>query len=233
MIPRLQLILDLEVVAGSGHDPVQLACAAVAGGVGAVHLRSRACPAGALLEWASRLRVALAGRALLLVNDRLDVALAAAADGVQLPGVGLPPAAARALARTWQQGAGTASHEALAGWESRTQPLLIGCSVHDAAAARMATGDGADFLLVGTVFASHSHPERAPGGDTLVRAVRAATTLPLIAIGGITPVTAAHAMAAGADGVAVMRAVIEAPDPTAAAGALSRELVSARADALA
>jgi thiamine-phosphate pyrophosphorylase len=208
VIPRLHLILDLEALAAMGRDPVAVATAAVAGGVGAVHLRAPDRPAGSLLELAQALRAALAGRALLLINDRLDVALAAGAGGVQLPAAGLPPAAARSLVKTM-------------GMDGRTggAGFLIGCSVHDPEQAR-AAGGGADFLLLGTVYASRSHPGRAPGGEALVRAVRAAARVPLIAIGGITVDTASQALAAGADGVAVIRAIVEAPDPGEAAARL-------------
>jgi thiamine-phosphate pyrophosphorylase len=199
VIPRLHLILDLETLAALDREPLTVATAAADGGVGAVHLRAPDRPAGALLELA---------QALVLVNDRLDVALASGAGGVQLPAAGLPPGVARRLVES------AGRH-----WRVDGAPFLIGCSVHDPEQARAAGGD-ADFLLLGTVFASRSHPGRAPGGEALVRAVRAATRLPLIAIGGITADTAAQAIAAGADGVAAIRAIVEAPDPGEAAARL-------------
>jgi thiamine-phosphate pyrophosphorylase len=224
----LHLILDLDALPGNCPDPVTLAAAAVAGGVGVVHLRGPGRSAGDLLTEALRLRQALQGQALILVNDRLDVALAARADGVQLPGNGLPPAAARALTRRLRPDAALAAKP---GSEKRGDAddqstlerhgeFLIGCSVHDAASARAAEAGGADFLLVGTVFASQSHPGQVPGGEVLLRAVRADCRLPLIAIGGISSANAGAVVRAGADGVAVIRAVTEAQDPSAAAAAL-------------
>ena len=209
MIPRLHLILDLAALAAGGRDPLALAVAAVRGGVEAVHLRGPGRPASEVLALACALRGALPPPVPLLINDRLDVALLAEAGGVQLPESGLPPGAARALARR-------------AGWADET--FLIGCSVHSVAAACGAERDGADFALLGTVFASASHPGAPPGGEALVAAARAETRLPLIAIGGITAETAPRALAAGADGVAVIRAIAEAPDPALAAAALRRAL---------
>jgi thiamine-phosphate pyrophosphorylase len=228
VIPHLHLILDLDALPDHYPDPVTLAAAAVAGGVGAVHLRGPARAAGDLLTQARRLHQALKGRALILVNDRLDVALAAQVDGVQLPESGLPPAAVRELAETNRP-------DDAVGGESRTGRLggadesprltqrpkfLIGCSVHDAASARAAEVDGADFLLVGTVFASQSHPGRVPGGVALIRTARAACRIPLIAIGGISTANAGEVVRAGANGVAVIRAITEAQDPRAVAAAL-------------
>ena len=102
--------------------------------------------------------------------------------------------------------------------------FLIGSSVHAPDAAKQAEREEADFVLLGTLYASASHPEGVAGGEALVRAVRADTRLPLIAIGGITAENVAAVRAAGADGVAVMRAIVEAPDPEAAAAALLRAL---------
>lgn len=176
---------------------------AVASGVDAVHLREPDLPAGALYDLALTLRAVTRGSALLLVHDRLDVALAAGADGVQLGERGLPVAAARQVAG---------------------DRLLIGRSVHSAAGAAQAAAEGADLVLVGTIFASASHPDHSPGGVELIRAARSACTLPLIAIGGIDATNAAHALAAGADGVAVIRAILGAPAIAAAVVELTRAL---------
>jgi thiamine-phosphate diphosphorylase len=181
--------------------------------VDAVHLRAPGHPAAELLALARALREALPPSALLLVNDRLDVALAAAAGGVQLPETGLPASAVRLLAVR----AGRAAED-----------FLIGCSAHAVAAACEAERGGADFVLLGTVFPSASHPGAAPGGEALLETARAATRLPLIAIGGITPENAPRALAAGAAGVAVIRSIVEAPDPQQAAAALRRAVDLAR-----
>lgn len=210
MIPRLHLILDPAIAAAIGRDPVAIAVAAAGHGAGAVHLRWPGAPAGRVLALARALRTALPAAVLLLINDRLDVALASGADGAQLPGSGMPVGAARALVSRIRR--------------RNDPPFLIGCSVHAADAACAAEREGADFALLGTVFASESHPGERPGGASLVRATGAATGLPLIAIGGITTETAARALEAGADGVAAIRAIVAAPDPGEAAAALLRAM---------
>jgi thiamine-phosphate diphosphorylase len=207
--PRLHLILDLAALAAGGRDPLAVAVAAARGGVDAVHLRAPGYPAGETLALARALREALPPPVLLMVNDRLDVALAVAASGVQLPESGLPPEVARMLAARAGRPPGD---------------FLIGCSAHSAAAARAAEQGGADFVLLGSVFASASHPGIAPGGEALVRGACATTRLPLIAIGGITPENAPCALAAGATGVAAIRSIVEAPDPQEAASALRRAI---------
>jgi thiamine-phosphate pyrophosphorylase len=207
VIPRLHLILDLAVLAITGRDPSTIATAAARGGVDAVHLRAPGQPAGEVLALARALRRSLPTTTMLLINDRLDIALASGADGVQLPGSGLPLNVARALAIR-------------AGRADRS--FLIGCSVRTPEAAREAEEGGADFALLGTVFASASHPGTPPSGEALVAAIRAATRLPLIAVGGITTATAPHALAAGANGVAAIRAIVEAPDVAETVATLRR-----------
>lgn len=160
----------------------------------ALHLRAREATGAELFRWAAALTEAARGTgALILVNDRVDVALAAGADGVQLPARGLPPAAARRLL-----GEGP----------------LVGASVHSAGEATDAL-PGADFLLVGTVFPSASHPGRAAAGTELLSEL-GPLGKPMIAIGGITPGRVPGALSAGAHGVAVLGAVWHAPDPAAA-----------------
>jgi thiamine-phosphate diphosphorylase len=137
----------------------------------------------------------------LFVNDRLDVALAVKARGVQL-GVGsLPVSAARRLDASW--------------W--------IGKSVHDLAEADAAKAEGADYLLVGPVYATATHPDRVPLGlETLAQIARLG--LPVIAIGGIGCGRAQEVKAAGAYGAAAIRALWDAADPAHAAGRMLEEL---------
>ncbi len=175
--------------------------AAVAGGVTLVQLREKQRPAGELLELAAALRERLDGRAALLVNDRLDVALAADAAGVHLPANGLPPGAARRVARD----------------------LIVGRSVHDPWEAARVAAEGVDYLLLGTIFATATHPDVTPAGLSLVRETRARVSLPLLVIGGITAENAAQTIEAGADGVAVVSAILSAADVEAAA----RQIVQA------
>jgi thiamine-phosphate pyrophosphorylase len=179
--------------------------AAVEGGVNAVQLREKDVPSGDLYGLALRLRQIVGTQALLLVNDRVDVALAAGAHGVELGGTALPTEVARSLA----------------------PDLLIGRSVHDATHAAQAIRDDADLLLVGTMFASRSHPGQTPAGPPLMRRVAALGTVPLVGIGGITAANATQVIAAGAYGVAAITAITMAPDPRDAA----KRLVAAVQDA--
>ncbi len=172
--------------------------AAVEGGVNMIQLREKDLPAADLYGLALRLRQIVGTQALLLVNDRVDVALAAGAHGVELGGSALPTDIARTLAPA----------------------LLIGRSVHDVANAGGAVADGADLLVVGTMFASRSHPGLSPAGPSLVRKVAAITTVPLIGIGGITAANATQVISAGASGVAAITAITMAPDPKDAAARL-------------
>jgi thiamine-phosphate pyrophosphorylase len=172
--------------------------AAVEGGVNMVQLREKDLSAGDLYGLSLRLRQIVGTQALLLVNDRVDVALASGAAGVELGGTSLPTEIARRLA----------------------PGLLIGRSVHDVAHAAEAVADGADLLVVGTMFASRSHPGQTPAGPSLVRKVAALSTVPLIGIGGITPANATQVIAAGAGGVAVISAIALASDPRDAAARL-------------
>lgn len=182
-----------------GRPLEEVVAAAVDGGVTAVQLREPDLPARDLWELAVRLRPLVAGRALFLVNDRIDVALAAGADGVQLGGRSLPLAEARRLVG---------------------EGMLLGRSVHSASEAALAREEGADFLVLGTIFETASHPGVAGAGPDLVRAARARVDIPILAIGGIKAGNAPAVMSAGADGVAVISAILAAADPRAAAAEL-------------
>ena len=169
-----------------------------------VQLREKDMAAGELLVLARRLREICASRALLFVNDRLDVALACEADGVQLGERSLPVAAARMVAG---------------------RRLLIGRSVHSVEGA-IAAKD-ADLLVLGTIYASASHPGEPASGLGLIRGAVHATSLPVVAIGGINPANAAGVIAAGAAGVAVVGAILGAKDPRQAAADM-RSAISRR-----
>ena len=180
---------------------------AVAGGADVVQLRDKEMPGAALLELAERLREVIAGRALLLINERADVAMAARADGVQLGEAALPTGAVRAI---------------------MGDAAVIGRSVHSVSGACGAAESGADFLLVGTMFASNSHPGEEPSGpDLLSRITSAGVTVPMLGIGGITEYNAGQVMAAGASGVAVITGVLAHDDPCAAAQRLKNSMADA------
>lgn len=189
----------------AGDHLLERVAMAVEGGVDLVQLRDKTLPAGQLLALATSMIEVMGGKAKLIVNDRADVALAAGAHGVQLGEEGLPVAAARKTL-----GAGP----------------LIGRSVHSVAAALTAEADGADFLFVGTMYASRSHPGEQPAGPGLMREISKKCSLPLIGIGGITPENTAEVIEAGASGVAVITNILAAADPRAAAERMKEILVS-------
>ena len=196
-LPRLHAVTDAGVIAAPDFA-ARAAAIAAAGSAAALHARDRAAGGAALARVALRL-VALArpAEASVFVNARPDVARAAGAQGVQLGATDLQPADARASFP--------------AGW--------IGRSVHSAREAERAAEEGADFLMVGSVYQTASHPGRAAGGLALVRD-SAGLGLPVIAIGGIDAARAAEVRDEGAYGVAAITALWWAADPAAAAMAL-------------
>ena len=202
--PCLMLVTDCSRLRGRALEVV--ASLAVEGGATVVQLREPDLPTGELYDLAITLRAVLRGRALLLVNDRVDVALAAGADGVQLPERGLPARAVREIA-------GAA--------------CILGRSVHSAEAAVDAEAGSADFVLAGTIYATASKPEQTPAGVELVRAAVQAVRVPVIAIGGVTAENAGELIEAGASGVAVIGAIMDADDPKQAAAELRSALDAA------
>jgi thiamine-phosphate pyrophosphorylase len=202
--PILCLVTDRQRLGESSLETVVEE--AVKGGVNVVQLRERDLPAGELLAMATRLREVTRGRALLIINDRLDVAVAAGADGVHLPESGLPEAFARRLLG---------------------RHAIIGRAVHSKEAAVEAEQAGADYVQLGTIYATQSKPDLKPSGPKLVREVSAAVAVPVLAVGGVNPENAAEVIDAGAFGASVISAILGAEDPQAAA----RQLVEAMAEA--
>jgi thiamine-phosphate pyrophosphorylase len=193
-LPRLYAIVD---PLDTGRDPVGLAAALLAGGARCLQLRWKPAAPRDVLEAARAIRAnAHAAGALFLVNDRPDLAVLAGADGVHLGQDDLPLAAARRVL-----GSGR----------------IIGLSTHDPEQAHRAAEAGADYVAVGPVYATTSKVGAlAPRGLDLIRAARAVVPCPLVAIGGIDATTAAGVIAAGADAVAMIGALVRAPDPGAA-----------------
>ena len=199
-LPCLCLVADCSVV--SPDELTDRVAAAVEGGVSLVQLRAKEMPGGLMLSLTDDLLRAIAGRAALLVNERVDVAAIARVSGVQLGEQALPAPASRRLLPPGS---------------------LVGRSVHAVDGAQQAVTDGADFLVVGTMFATGSHPGEEPAGPALMRDVAVHCSLPLIGIGGITPGNVDDVVCAGASGVAVIRSILAANDPRSA----SEELRSA------
>ncbi len=202
--PLLCLVTDRRRCGGRPLEEVVEA--AVSGGVDIVQLREKDMPAGPLLDLARRLRSITASRASLFVNDRVDVALAAGADGVQLGEESIPVEAARSLA------GGT---------------LTIGRSVHSVESALHASRAGADMVVFGTVFATASHPHAQPSGVDPLEELSRHDVVPFLGIGGITAGNVGSVVEAGASGAAVITAITESPDPLEAARAFRRAITDA------
>lgn len=188
----------LLLVTDSRPDLVARVAAGVRGGVDIVQLREKGAAGGELLELAERLReVCSAGGALFTVNDDIELARLCGADGVHLGQEDEPLARAR---------------------EVLGEDAVIGRSAGTVGEALEAVREGADYIGVGTVFATPTKPDAEVAGLALVEAVtRESVPVPWFAIGGITLETAPEVAAAGAPGFAVVRAILDAEDPEAAA----------------
>lgn len=201
VLPRLLLICDRAAARGRPLPDVIAAVSDALHGDLLVQLREKTMPEAELRLLAAQLRDALENNALLTVNDRLQLAHELNL-GLHLPAAS-PPAADR--------------------------PALLGRSVHNPQEAQTAIRDAADYAVVGTIFPTTSKPGHAGDGLAHLRALAAALApIPAYAIGGITAENAAHAIAAGAHGVAVRSAILGADNPAAAA----RAIAAAIADSL-
>lgn len=201
--------LITEEALSLGRSSLEIAGAALDAGVRVVQVREKETSTRRRLEIALALRALTRDRdALLLVNDRLDLALAVGADGVHLGQDDLPVGTARALLGP---------------------QALIGLSISHPDHLDAPDLLEADYLGVGAVFPTSSKADAACTGLDLLAAARARTALPIVAIGGITSQNAAAAMRAGAHAVAVISAVNGAPDPAAAVRRLREVVAAARA----
>jgi len=187
------------------HNPVEQARAALAGGARVVQLRAKHATDRQVLAWGHAIRALSRDRgALFFVNDRFDLALACAADGVHLGQHDLPPARIPETAR---------------------RRLRVGRSTHTDEQLAATRDEPVDYVAFGPVFGTTSKESAygARGLDALARAVALAAPRALVAIGGIDAARAADVARAGAAAVCVLSAVAGAPDPERAA----RELVEA------
>jgi thiamine-phosphate pyrophosphorylase len=183
--PILCLITDRARAAGGAADIVARVQWAARAGVHLVQVRERDLDGGPLTALVGRCVDAVRGsRTRVLVNDRLDVALAAGAHGVHLRADSMPASRVRALC---------------------PPGFLLGRSVHgrDEALAAVAAG-GLDYLLFGTVFPTSSKPGRAAAGASALAAVARASAVPVLAVGGVTPDNLGEVAAAGAAGFAAI-----------------------------
>jgi thiamine-phosphate pyrophosphorylase len=183
-----------------GRPLEEVVAASLEGGARLVQLREKDLGGRELLRLAQRL-VGLAARfgAKVLVNDRIDVALAAEADGVVLPADSFPTGAARQLLGP-----------------SR----LLGRSTHSPQEVEQAAAEGCDFALFGPVFSTPEKERYGPPQGLQRLALAARTRLPVYAVGGIGAANVAAALAAGAHGIAAIRAIMAATDPAAAVARL-------------
>lgn len=190
--PLLLLVTDRTRYGDRSLEDVFVS--ALGGGTNMIELREPDMSARDLLGEAERLRRLALGGVPLIVYDRVDVAVAAQADGVHLSDNSLPISAAK------QAGRG----------------MLVGKTVQSVADAVAAEQAGADYLVVEPVFFSHYAFDRSPTGPTLVRRIKAKVHIPLLASGGITAGNAHQVIAAGADGISVVSEIVDAADTRAA-----------------
>ncbi|MBI4419305.1 MAG: thiamine phosphate synthase [Gemmatimonadetes bacterium] len=192
-VPRVHAVTDANVAALPLDDIERRARALAHSAAVGLHARLPQADGRRLLDFARLLRRAADGSgAATLVNDRADVAVLAGAAGVHLPEAGLPVPAARRLVG---------------------DDALLGRSVHAADAVRRAADEGADYVFLGPIWATASHPAREGIG---LASLRGLSPIRVIAIGGVTPARAPFCRDAGAWGVAAITALWMAPDPRAA-----------------
>lgn len=198
----LYLIIDQQAL--QGRSEVEVAQRAIQGGVRVIQLRDKQRSKGELLEVARELnRLCAEHGVLFIVNDYLDLALAADADGVHLGQGDLPVAVARKIL-----------------------PIdkIVGCSTATLEEALRAQEQGADYIAVGSIYPTLSKAATRAAGLEMLRRVKEAVSIPVIAIGGINEDNVAQVITAGADAVAVINAVLATEDVEAAARRLASRI---------
>ncbi|MCK9590433.1 MAG: thiamine phosphate synthase [Methanoregula sp.] len=206
---ELYVITDETISGVLSH--AEIARRAIDGGADVIQLRDKACGCRELLRIGRALRtITMKTGTLFIINDRLDIALACRADGVHLGQDDIRADLARQIA---------------------PPGFIIGISVGTVDEALKAEQDGADYIAISPLFSTGSKNDAGPGlGLDLLREIRRNVTIPVIAIGGIRPDNVRDVIAAGADGVAVISAVVGSRDISAAAREL-KALVSQSKDA--
>jgi thiamine-phosphate pyrophosphorylase len=210
---RLRLIVVTDASLARDRGVVRTVGAALVAGAPAIQLREKSLGARDQLQLARALRErTTAAGALLFVNDRLDVALAAGADGAHLGDDDVPLAAARRITPAG---------------------FLLGASAATPGEALRARADGADYLGVGAVYGTTTKRDAggAIGVARLAEVVAAVGAMPVVGIGGIDADNAVEVVRSGAAGVAVVGAVMAAADPDRAVYRLLRAVAAGRADA--
>ncbi len=185
-----------------GRDAVLVAEQALRGGASVIQWRDKQRDKGdQLLDLRALRQLCDRYVALLIVNDHIDLAIAAEAGGVHVGQHDLPVSAVRRIA---------------------PPGFVIGCSTNNPEEARRAQADGADYVAVGRVFASTTKAGTRDASPDTVRAVKSAVTMPVVAIGGITADNVDQVIAAGADAASVITSVCEAEDVEEAALIISK-----------
>lgn len=207
MIPRIHAVTDDRILERPDFERSAQEVLRAGGAELALHVRGPGSAAARIYAAARALRPAagVAGGTL-LVNDRVDVSLVLDLEGVHLGDRSLAPAQARGILGA---------------------DALVGLSVHGAEEARAGDAGGADYLFVGTIFPSPSHPGREAAGPARIREIGAVSRLPLLAIGGVGPDRVAEVLDAGAHGVAAVSGIWDADRPAEAVRAYRDALAEA------
>ncbi len=187
----LYVITDKKLVNGSIEEAVRRA---IAGGATIVQYREKDANTAEMIRVACRLhRITKAASIPLIINDRLDVALAVDAEGVHVGQEDMDASVARKLIGDGK---------------------LLGVSVKTVNEALRAVNEGADYLGVGDIFGTTSKKDAGePIGLKLLKKIADSVSIPVVGIGGITKANAGNVMESGADGIAVISAIIGKPDP--------------------
>jgi thiamine-phosphate pyrophosphorylase len=203
----LYLVTDRELA--RGRTTLEIVSAAVYGGASVVQLREKDCSTRDFIEQALALKKFLKDRSVpLIINDRVDVAQAVKADGVHLGQTDMPLETAK---------------------EILGDSMIIGISAETLQDAIEAEKGGADYLGVSPIYATPTKTDTAPPlGLKGLREIRKAVKLPLVGIGGLNTENSADVIRNGADGVAVVSAIVAADDPEAAAKTLKHVIEEAR-----
>lgn len=208
--PDYSLYLVTDRGLSRGRKTSEIVRAAVRGGVRCVQLREKNCSAREFIQEALSVRDFLKEQGVpLIINDRLDIAQAVQADGIHLGQSDIPLKMAKKIVGN---------------------SMLVGISAESLENALTAEKDGADYLGVGPVFSTATKTDTAPPlGFAELRRIREAVKIPLVGIGGLNRKNAGEVIKNGADGVAVVSAIVSAPDPAAAAGELIAAIAEAKA----
>jgi len=199
-IKGLYVIIDAESL--RGRNEVDIARQSIQGGARVIQLRDKVRPRGMLLPIARELKkVCAESDAVFIVNDYLDLALASDADGLHIGQEDLPVADARKML---------------------PEDRILGCSAATLQEAIQAEKQGADYVAIGSIYATPSKSDTRPAGLKTLRQVRKKVSVPLVAIGGINEDNVADVIVAGADAVAVISAVLGADDVKKASQRLSK-----------